>query len=95
MKAHVVFVGCAALLLAACDEVPNGGAGTGPTFLQLPENVIEVAAPNQDLNAVRIDPIDGCYVYRHIGPVETTYLPLRTKRGNPICTRAAEEAATS
>jgi hypothetical protein len=33
-------------------------------------------------------PEDGCYWYRYVGPVETTYLPLRTIEGRPICTRA-------
>jgi hypothetical protein len=32
---------------------------------------------------------DGCYWYRHIGPVETTMLPLLTVEGRPICTQVA------
>ncbi|MFD2855951.1 hypothetical protein ACFSZS_15885 [Seohaeicola zhoushanensis] len=46
-----------------------------------------MAAPGQDLQDVRVFPEDGCYWYRYVGPVETTYLPLRTRDGRPICTR--------
>jgi hypothetical protein len=75
-------------LLAACTEYEAGTSDASAGFIQsLPEGVVAIAAPYQDLNAVRIDPSDGCYVYRYIGPVETTYLPLRTSAGNPICTR--------
>jgi len=55
--------------------------------------VVAAVSPRQDLRFVRIDPIDGCYVYRHTGPVETTFLPLRTVNGNPICSRAKEDIA--
>jgi len=87
MRRPFWMIGGAALMLAACEG--TGGA-TGPTgaFVALPENVVAMAAPYQDLNSVKIDPADGCYVYRHAGPVETTYLPLRAKNGRPICTQA-------
>lgn len=76
------------LLLGACTDYPASGSDTSSGFIQnLPESVVAMAAPNQDLSAVRIEPSDGCYVYRYVGPVETTYLPLRTRAGNPICTR--------
>ncbi len=89
----------APIVLAACaapapTETPEG------YILELPEQVIALAAPYQDLNAVRLDPATGCYVYRHVGPVEITFLPLRTVDGRPICTRPPEaetapaEAAT-
>ncbi len=65
--------------LVACS--PNG------SYLgELPEQVIELAAPNQNLNAVKILEEDGCYWYQHDGPVETTLLPLVSKRGQHICT---------
>ncbi|MCA0871404.1 hypothetical protein LCL97_11250 [Seohaeicola saemankumensis] len=54
----------------------------------MPDNIRAIAAPHQDLTAVRIDPADGCYNYRHDGPVEVTYIPLRSVNGNPICSRA-------
>nr|WP_232222872.1 hypothetical protein [Sulfitobacter guttiformis] len=58
-------------------------------FTELPEGVLAIAAKNQDLTSVRIDPADGCYVYRYVGPVETTFLPLRADNGRPICSRPA------
>ncbi len=79
----------AALALTACEEFEGGNASG---FATLSESVIEIAAPNQDLKAVRINAEDGCYEYRHIGPVETTFLPLRTKQGRPICTQVEETA---
>lgn len=85
MRLPVVFVGAVALLLGACDD---GGSG----FINpLPEQVVNLAAPNQNLNAVRIDPVDGCFVYQYEGPVETTFLPLRSKTGRPICSRPPAE----
>lgn len=82
--------GTAVLFLSACATVPTEG---DPRVLtELPENVVAIAAPHQDLTTVRIQPEDGCYWYRWVGPVETTYLPLRTTSGQPICARAPEPA---
>ncbi|MGS4947533.1 hypothetical protein ACVDG3_18815 [Meridianimarinicoccus sp. RP-17] len=50
-----------------------------------------MAAPYQDLQSVRLRSEDGCYWYRHVGPVETTMLPLRTADGRPICTQRVAE----
>jgi hypothetical protein len=91
MKFQVLTVGCAAMMLSACTDVYSSDPTTG--FLNVvPEEVLAIAAPNQDLVAVRINPADGCYVYRHVGPVETTFLPLRTVEDAPICSRAPEVA---
>jgi len=78
--------------LAACDAA---GLQGGPFIRDVPEQVAALAAPNQDLSAVRLMPEDGCYWYRHKGPVETTLLPLRSKDGSPICVSVTpeEEAA--
>jgi hypothetical protein len=76
------------LILAACTT-PSQTTSDG-FIAVLPEGVLAIAAPYQDLTAVRIDPTDGCYVYRYVGPVETTFLPLRSRRGGPICTRPAD-----
>ncbi len=76
------------LILAACATTNNT---TKDGFIAvLPEALLTIVAPGQDLTAVRINPTDGCYVYRHAGPVETTFLPLRAKRGGPICTQAVD-----
>ncbi|GAB4387471.1 hypothetical protein [Albidovulum sp.] len=72
-------------LLAAC-AAPQGGPDPATGYLtELPEAVAELADPSQNLAAVRLDPADGCYWYRHDGPVESTMLPLRTREGRPIC----------
>lgn len=52
----------------------------------VPEQVVAIAAPGQDLSSARLVPEDGCYWYTHEGPVETTLVPLRTVGGRPICT---------
>lgn len=91
MTKKMLLLAAIPMLLTACDEAMMNGMTTDPTdgfIKELPEGVLEIAAPSQDLTAVKIDPIDGCYVYRHVGPVETTLLPLRAKNGRPICTRA-------
>ncbi|EEX11356.1 putative lipoprotein [Ruegeria lacuscaerulensis ITI-1157] len=78
-----------AILLAvgACTDTASMSGAPGD-LAKVPEGVIAIADPGQNLNAVRIMPEDGCYWYRHVGPVETTYLPLRTVDGRPICARA-------
>ncbi|GGX58273.1 hypothetical protein GCM10007385_28670 [Tateyamaria omphalii] len=88
-----VMLAAAMVMLAACDETTQSGGAGGPFISPLPERIVEIADPKQDLNAVKVDPVDGCLVYRHVGPVETTFLPLRTRQGRPICTQVQEEAA--
>lgn len=89
MKLKFVAFGGAALVLAACTD-PAAVSNTkpdSPFIKELPEAITSIAAPNQDLTAVRYMPEDGCYWYRHKGPVETTLLPLRNVEGRPICAR--------
>lgn len=91
MNAKVCILGCAAMLLSACEDFQGASGAPGEGFIrELPEEVLAIAATNQDLSAVRINPADGCYVYQYVGPVETTFLPLRTTGGSPICTRTDE-----
>ena len=71
-----------ALLLGACDTTaqnPTQNIGN------LPEAVLELAGPGQNLATARFQEEDGCYWYEHNGPVEKTLLPLRTASGNPMC----------
>ena len=83
--AFALFIG-----LSACAE-PNRN---GDFLRELPEEVIARAAPNQNLNAVTILEEDGCFWYQHVGPVETTLLPLVSTRGRHLCTvREDAEAA--
>lgn len=74
----------AALALGACTTSFDEPSETNPIG-QLPEAVAAMAAPNQDLLTARVIPEDNCYWYLHAGPVETTLVPLRSPRGNPIC----------
>lgn len=89
MKALIGLALPACLILAACVEQPvdqtTGDRMVDPS--KLPEDVRAMAAPDQNLADVRVMATDGCYWYRYNGPVETTYLPLRTVDGRPICTR--------
>ncbi len=93
MKKLIWLLGCAPLFLAACEEYDGGNnAPSGQFIKELPAGVLAIAAPYQDLTAVRLNPANGCYSYRHAGPVETTFLPLRTTAGRPICVKPAEPA---
>ena len=77
----------ALLSLGACVTPINQTTDTSTGFItELPEQVAAIAAPYQNLQEVVLKPEDGCYWYRHVGPVETTMLPLRSVRGRPICT---------
>ncbi len=77
-----------ALILAGCTlETPTGPSGTP---VSVPDQIAAAAAPNQDLSSVQLNAEDNCYWYRHVGPVETTMLPLRNTRGRPICAAPVE-----
>lgn len=78
------------LALVACSTPMNQATDKSTGFLkELPEGVALIAAPYQNLREVILQPEDGCYWYRHFGPVETTMLPLLTVDGRPICTKVA------
>lgn len=82
------------LALGACTVPIDQATDKTTGFLKkLPEGVALIAAPYQNLQEVMLKPEDGCYWYRHVGPVETTMLPLRTASGRPICTGEAAKAA--
>ncbi|PVA10002.1 hypothetical protein DC366_10055 [Pelagivirga sediminicola] len=94
MTRKILLLACMALPLAACEEFETASGSPSNNFLNpVPESVQAMAAPYQDLSAVRVEPASGCFVYRHVGPVETTFLPLRTRDGRPICTQKPEEEA--
>ena len=82
----------ALMLLGACTTITPVANGDGQPMplAQVPEGVVAIAAPNQNLQTVRVQPEDGCYWYQYAGPVETTYLPLRSRDGRPICARPQE-----
>jgi len=76
------------LLLSACAAPVTDAADASPYLQELPPGLAEMAGPDQNLSQVLIMPEDGCYWYAHVNIVETTYLPLRTADGRPICSRA-------
>ncbi|MEM6277471.1 MAG: hypothetical protein AAF714_11030 [Pseudomonadota bacterium] len=80
------------LTVAACEPVPGQNTGAGAAFAtQVPEEVLAVADPRHVGTARLLD--DGCYWYVHDNAVETTFLPLRTPDGRPICALTSEERA--
>ncbi|MGR3490501.1 MAG: hypothetical protein ACU0DW_00475 [Shimia sp.] len=86
----LAMIGLAAL--AACEPTLPETDVSAPRAINLPERVIELAAPGQDLATARVLEQDGCYWYAHRNVVETTLLPLRSREGRPICTRSQAEA---
>lgn len=99
MRRLGVFTTGAVLALSACVS-PEGGAAVAvdpnlrPVAQVTKDALREKAAGYQDLTDVRIDQRDGCLVYLHRGPVETTYLPLRNRADRPICTELETPAET-
>lgn len=83
----------ALVLVTGCAPGPAPTQADG-TMEAVPEAVLAAAAPWQDLTAITLREEDGCYWYRHVGPVETTFLPLLTREGRPICTRLPDAPAT-
>ena len=91
MNYRILLLFLSPLAFSACANVAPEEAVSENGFIgELPEDVLAISAPFQDLNAVMIDPTDGCFVYRRTGPVETTFLPLRTVSGHPICSSPPE-----
>ena len=79
----LAIIGSAAL--AGCS-LPSAKVAPDPFAVgNLPENIVALAAPDQDLSTARLLREDNCYWYMHAGPVETTLLPLRAVGGRPIC----------
>ncbi len=92
MKIGYVVAPVALLLLWGCAPTNTADSAVGQPLPAVPEAVLAAAAPFQDLTSVQLRD-DGCYWYRHSGPVETTFLPLLTREGRPICTRAPDAPA--
>nr|WP_091846855.1 hypothetical protein [Palleronia pelagia] len=86
---HLAQVGLVLVLGACSPSLDRSGGGTERTPIPVPEAVIQIAAPYQDLTTARLRAEDGCYWYLHSGPVETALLPLRTMEGRPICTASS------
>ena len=89
MNKITLMLGATVVLLAGCEEFEGMASPGSGLIANVPEEVLALAGPGQPTDALRKNPVDGCYEYQHVGPVETTFLPLRTAKGNPICTAAA------
>ena len=89
MNKVTLMLGATVVLLAGCEEFEGMSSPDSQLISNVPEEVLALAGPGQPTNALRKNPADGCYEYQHVGPVETTFLPLRTANGNPICTKVA------
>ena len=83
MSPKIVILIAGALALKGCATTPPLDADGA--YRELPEPLLALAAPYQNLSKVRLDQIDNCFWYLHDGAVEQTWLPLRTANGNPIC----------
>lgn len=84
------------LALAACAEAPRwNDANPDGTLIVVPASVLSLAAPNQNLGIVKIDPESNCFWYLHGGPVEDTFLPLKTNNGSAICAPEPEAVENS
>lgn len=85
----------ALLLTAACAAPVPEDDGLPGLPVEVTEELAAMVEPTQSLASVRILPEDGCYWYSYSGPVETTYLPLRTTEGRRICSAQAAEIAAA
>lgn len=85
MLKQKMMVATALSLLTGCAIAPSGSSDPANAIGNVPESVVAMAAPDQNISTARLRPEDGCYWYEHSGPVEVTLLPLRTANGNPIC----------
>ncbi|MEL6838884.1 MAG: hypothetical protein AAFP85_06300 [Pseudomonadota bacterium] len=93
MTSRIYLTILAVSAIAACETVPGPD---GQRYLRdVPEGVLAIAAPFQDLEKVVLLEDDNCYWYSHAGPVETTLLPLRTNEGRPICAPKPDAAPES
>nr|WP_299364942.1 hypothetical protein [uncultured Paracoccus sp.] len=84
MRAQSGWILTAALIVGACSAALPDRPVTAQSE-GVPDSIVALAAPNQDVQSARLLPEDGCYWYSYAGPVETTLLPLRTVDGRRIC----------
>ena len=86
MQTRHMMIGAALLLASGCAAPMANSRAPVDAVGNLPEQIVNLAAPGQDLTTAQLRSEDGCYWYEHSGPVETTLVPLRSIGGNPICT---------
>ena len=86
MQINRIIVGASFLFTIGCTTPTIGSRDTMFEIGNVPDAVVSLAAPGQDLTSARLRPEDGCYWYEHNGRVETTVVPLRAIGGSQICT---------
>lgn len=84
MKNYLALGGLA--FLTACASVQGDGT---PDVPELSPETIALLPPGQDLTTLRLM-ADNCYWYLHEGPVESTYIPLRTRDERVVCVAEPE-----
>lgn len=86
MKIKAMTLPMGFLLLGACAaEIAAPVAQMPSPDQQMLDSVFAMAGPNQNVQTARLRSDDNCYWYSHVGPVETTELPLLTAEGRHIC----------
>ncbi len=85
MRTRNFTIGAVLLFAAGCASPEMEKRGSLNEVGNLPEAVLSLAAPGQNLATARLRSEDDCYWYEHSGPVETTLVPLRSTGGSPIC----------
>lgn len=89
MKITAILITVGAIALSACEVVPAKPVQQLPSPQeQIMTQLVNLAAPNQNVQAARLNPIDNCFWVPYVGPVETTELPLLSRRGGAICAPA-------
>ena len=85
MQKRTAAIAVTLLVTAGCAArtVESGAAET--SLYPIPDAVVAIAGPDQDLTTATLVAEDDCYWYYHVGPVERTLVPLRAANGNHIC----------
>lgn len=91
MKRQILMISTATALLGAC-AVTNPTDTADGDKPAVPEAIVQLAGPGQNVETARLLPSDNCYWYEYVGVVETTLLPLKTADGRRICAQGKDKA---
>ncbi len=85
MKKATAAIAMALLTAAGCTTRTAETVVETSSPYPIPNEVVAIAGPNQDLTTATLVAEDDCYWYYHAGPVETPLVPLRAANGTQIC----------